>query len=259
MELLAPSHWRCVDFISDLHLQSSDRATFAAWAAYMQSTQADAVFILGDLFEVWVGDDALLAGSFEAECVSVLRSASQRLALCIMQGNRDFLMGPALMQACNATALPDPSVLIFGGHHWLLSHGDALCTDDLEYQAFRTQVRNATWQADFLQKPLPERQAIAQGIRTASENRKREHTEYADVDTQAALRWLHAAQSTHLIHGHTHQPAHHALDAQHSRTVLSDWDMRATAPRAEVLRLALGGDGTTLARIPAHAIAKLPD
>lgn len=258
MELLAPSPWRCVDFISDLHLQDTDRSTFAAWVDYMQSTPADAVFILGDLFEVWVGDDALLPGSFEAECVSVLRSAGQRLALFIMQGNRDFLMGPTLMQASNATALPDPSVLTFGNQRWLLSHGDALCAGDLEYQAFRTQVRSATWQSDFLQKPLPERQAIAQGIRSASESRKREQTEYADVDTQAALRWLHTAQSTHLIHGHTHQPAEHALDARHRRTVLSDWDLCVAAPRAEVLRLALGEDGLTLVRIPPNAIARRP-
>lgn len=258
MELQAPSHWRCVDFISDLHLQSTDQATFATWAGYMQSTQADAVFILGDLFEVWVGDDALLPGSFEAECVSVLCSAGQRLALYIMQGNRDFLMGATLMQACHASALPDPCVLTFSGQRWLLSHGDALCTDDLEYQTFRVQVRHADWQQSFLQKPLQERQAIARGIRHASETRKQGHSSYADVDTFAALELLHDKDCKHLIHGHTHQPARHALDGQHTRTVLSDWDTGAIAPRAEVLRLTQDGGQYRLERIPVAATADFP-
>ena len=161
MEIKAPPQWQYVDFISDLHLQAADRSTFSAWVGYMQTTRAEAVFILGDLFEVWVGDDAaLVPGSFEAECVSVLRHAGERLALFIMQGNRDFLMGPALMQACHATALPDPNVLDFAGERWLLSHGDALCVDDLDYQAFRQQVRGADWQQQFLSRPLAERQDI---------------------------------------------------------------------------------------------------
>lgn len=258
MELLAPSHWCCVDFISDLHLQAADPATFSTWAAYMQSTPAQAVFILGDLFEVWVGDDALLPGSFEAECASVLRTAGERLALHIMQGNRDFLMGATLMQACRATALPDPTVLAFSGKRWLLSHGDALCVDDHPYQAFRQQVRQAAWQQDFLRKPLMERQTIARGIRQASESRKQEGSVYADVDTQAALTWMQNLQCSHLIHGHTHQPAQHVLDNAHTRTVLSDWDLVATPPRAEVLRLIRDGETHHLDRIRLAATAGSP-
>lgn len=258
MELHAPSRWRCVDFISDLHLQAADAATFGAWAAYMQSTPAQAVFILGDLFEVWVGDDALLPGSFEAKCASVLRAAGERLALHIMQGNRDFLMGPALMQACAATALPDPTVLAFEDQRWLLSHGDALCLDDHAYLAFRQQVRQGAWQQDFLAKPLHQRQAIARGIRHASETRKHENTAYADVDTEAAITLLHASGCSRLLHGHTHKPAQHTLDATHTRTVLSDWDMRAPMPRAEVLRLSLGGETFRLERISLVATAGFP-
>lgn len=258
MELLAPSHWQCADFISDLHLQATDPSTFSAWADYMQSTQADAVFILGDLFEVWVGDDAATqADSFEAACVAVLRQAGQRLKLYIMQGNRDFLMGPALMQACHASALPDPSVLSFGGQRWLLSHGDAMCVDDLDYQLFRQQVRSAAWQATFLAKPLLERQAIARGIRQASASRKLETSEYADVDTAAALACLRANQAQHLLHGHTHKPGQQVLAPGMVRTVLSDWDAGATPPRAEVIRLLVYANrNATLSRLPAASIAR---
>ena len=261
MELQAPSHWQRAEFISDLHLQAADRATFAAWAAYMQSTQADALFILGDLFEVWVGDDAaMVADSFEAECVAVLRQTGQRLVLFIMQGNRDFLMGPALMQACCATALPDPSVLTFAGQRWLLSHGDALCVDDLDYQAFREQVRSTQWQTAFLAKPLAERQSIALGIRQASAARKQDASVYADVDSTAALALLAHHQAQHLLHGHTHKPAQHPLGPHAMRTVLSDWDVNALPVRAEVLRLSASTHAAAvLERLPLAPIANPAD
>jgi UDP-2,3-diacylglucosamine hydrolase len=247
MELQAPSHWQCVEFISDLHLQAADRPTFAAWTDYMQSTQADALFILGDLFEVWVGDDAAqVAGSFEAECVAVLRHTGARLPLFIMQGNRDFLMGPALMQACHASALPDPTLLAFADQRWVLCHGDALCLDDVDYQAFRQQVRSAAWQNSFLAKPLAERQAIALGIRQASAARKQDATVYADVDSTAALALLSSYRAQHLLHGHTHQPAQHRLAPDALRTVLSDWDVKACPPRAEVLRIRRSAQGAAL-------------
>jgi UDP-2,3-diacylglucosamine hydrolase len=223
----------------------------------MRTATADAVVILGDLFEVWVGDDAVRAGSFEAECVAVLRDVGQRLSLYIMQGNRDFLMGEALMGACHATLLPDPSVLTFGGQRWTLSHGDALCLDDTEYQAFRRRVRSPVWQADFLNKPLSERQAIAREMREASQSRQQGQALYADVDPPQALRCLATAHSRHLIHGHTHRPAEHALDALNRRTVLSDWDMQAAPPRAEILRLSLAGQTPHLNRIGAQAIANV--
>jgi UDP-2,3-diacylglucosamine hydrolase len=253
MELLAPSRWRCADFISDLHLQAADRATFTAWADYMRSTSVDAVFILGDLFEVWVGDDsALIAHSFEAECVAILRETSARLALYIMQGNRDFLMGPALMAQCQASALPDPTTLEFAGQRWLLSHGDALCVDDTEYQTFRREVRSATWQQAFLGQSLTQRQSIARGIRETSESRKQGSTVYADVDTAAALALLDTWQANHLLHGHTHKPGQHTLAAGRVRIVLSDWDINAVPPRAEVLRLSAQSDGTAAwRRLPA--------
>ena len=247
-ELVAPPSWRTVDFISDLHLNADEPATFAAFQHYLRGTPADAVFILGDLFEVWVGDDVVSTdfhrhpeASFENRCVSALSQAASQQALFFMQGNRDFLVGPALMALCGATLLNDPTVLTFAGQRWLLSHGDALCLDDTDYMQFRQQVRSAEWQSAFMAKPLTERQAIAGEIRRQSEARKQSSQDYADVDTAAARQWLEAAHAHTLIHGHTHKPALHDLGGGFSRVVLSDWDAKAVVPRADVLRLTASG------------------
>jgi UDP-2,3-diacylglucosamine hydrolase len=247
--LNAPAHWRSIDLISDLHLHPQDEATFLAWQQYLDTTPADAVLMLGDVFEVWVGDDAaLVAGSFEARCGAVLRAASQRTALYFMHGNRDFLVGEAFLTSCGMQFLADPCVLAFGGQRSLLTHGDALCLDDVDYMVFRAMVRTPQWQQEFLAKPLAERQTITRGLRAQSEARKASGVAYADVDAAAALAWLEAAKAQRLIHGHTHQPADHALRAAQAdaakptakteiRHVLSDWDLQAANPRAQVLRL----------------------
>ena len=244
--LQAPAAWATVDFISDLHLRAEEPITFDAWANYLHSTPADAVFLLGDVFEVWVGDDVLSEPSsqderFEARCAREMAAAAQRLALFFMHGNRDFLVGPALMTSCQATLLTDPTVLDFGGQRWLLSHGDALCLDDTEYLEFRRQVQQPAWRDAFLAKPLSEREAIARSLRTQSEARKHSGATYADVDNAAARQWLQAAGAHTLIHGHTHRPAAHDLGQGLQRVVLSDWDAAATPPRAEVLRLNASG------------------
>ncbi|WP_296447308.1 UDP-2,3-diacylglucosamine diphosphatase [Rhodoferax sp. UBA5149] len=249
--LQAPPDWRNVDFISDLHLQPSEAVTFSAWQKYMETTRADAVFILGDLFEVWVGDDVMddidvaadQTHGFEACCAQVLKAASQRLDIFFMHGNRDFLLGPAFAQASGMTLLGDPSVLDFGGQRWLLSHGDALCLLDTDYMQFRAQVRSAQWQQEFLAKPLAQRQLIARALRTQSETRKHSGVPYADLDFEATCDWLRTAQASTLIHGHTHKPANHDLSSGAAtglrRIVLSDWDAGATPPRAEVLRISM--------------------
>jgi UDP-2,3-diacylglucosamine hydrolase len=245
----ADPSWRVVDFISDLHLQASDSITFAAWQRYMQQTSADALFILGDLFEVWVGDDLITArddpqAQFAAQCQQVLRDAAGRMRVYFLHGNRDFLLGANCAEHCGMHLLSDPSVLAFNGQRWLVSHGDALCLDDTDYQQFRQLVRSPAWQADFLSKPLSERQQIARDLRQHSDARKGSGASYADVDRHAATEWLRAAQASTLIHGHTHRPADHVLDADsHAplrRLVLSDWDACAQPPRLEVLRLQLG-------------------
>ena len=240
-ELTAKPGWQSVDFISDLHLQASEPATFMAWQRYMQTTLADAVFILGDLFEVWVGDDVLKERGFDYQCAHVIEQTAARVPVFFMHGNRDFLVGPGWMAACNTTLLVDPTVLSFNQQRWLLSHGDALCLDDADYMQFRQQVRSADWQASFLAKPLTERQAIARGLRQQSEARKNAGATYADVDAQAARQWLEQANCPTLIHGHTHHPATHDLGHGLQRVVLSDWDMAAPTPRAEVLRLSAQG------------------
>jgi UDP-2,3-diacylglucosamine hydrolase len=242
----ADPSWRVVDFVSDLHLQASDRATFAAWQQYLQQTSADALFILGDLFEVWVGDDLITAdqdpqAQFAAQCQQVLQNAARRMCVYFLHGNRDFLLGATYAGHCGMQLLSDPSVLAFDGQRWLVSHGDALCLDDSDYQQFRCSVRNPAWQADFLSKPLSERQQIARGLRQRSDARKDSGASYADVDTQAASDWLRSAQASTLIHGHTHRPGDHVMDARNQpplrRLVLSDWDACAQPPRLEVLRL----------------------
>ena len=237
-ELFAPSHWHTVDFLADLHLHPGDLATWAAWQRYLDTTPADAVFMLGDLFEVWVGDDALAEpDSFEAQGAAVLHAAAQRRALFFMAGNRDFLLGSAFAQQCGLHILSDPTVLQWQQQRLLLSHGDALCLDDVAYQRFRAVARNRAWQQQFLAQPLAERRAQARHLRQESEAHKQSGTFYADVDAAAAIVWLEAAKAHTLIHGHTHRPAEHALAPHLSRIVLSDWDLAAQPARAQVLRL----------------------
>ena len=245
-EINAPAGWCTVDFISDLHLHASEPSTFDVWQHYLQRTPANAVFILGDLFEAWVGDDvvndtATNTTNFETRCADNLQAAGRRLALFFMHGNRDFLVGQALMTRCHARLLQDPCTLVFNAQRWLLSHGDALCLDDVPYQKFRQVVRSAQWQADFLAKPLAVRQTTARQMRLQSEASKHASATFADADTSMTLRWLAKARANTLIHGHTHQPADHALSGYQRRVVLSDWDAAATPPRAEVLRLSAGG------------------
>jgi UDP-2,3-diacylglucosamine hydrolase len=251
----APAHWQAVDFISDLHLQAADLATFDVWRQFLQrpaAQRADALCILGDLFEVWVGDDVLQAAgphSLQAEedhrfwrdCAAALRTYSQHTPVFFMHGNRDFLLGAQALSLCGMQALVDPTVLVFLGQRWLLSHGDALCLDDTDYMQFRAMVRQTAWQRDFLARPLDERETTARELRQQSQARKAhtagDPTLWADVDGPAARTWLERSGCTTLIHGHTHRPAHHDVGGGLQRVVLSDWDLNAQPPRAEVLRL----------------------
>ena len=236
-ELVAPPAWRGIDFISDLHLADDTPLGFVAWRDYMLHTNADAVFILGDLFEAWVGDDARHEG-FEARGAAVLTEAASRRSIAFMVGNRDFLLGDEMLAACGVLALSDPTVLSAFGERVLLSHGDAWCIADVDYQQFRRQVRDPAWQAQVLARPLAERRALARSIRSESARKAAEHRgEWFDVDTSTALRWMTAADTPTLVHGHTHRPATESLAPGFTRHVLSDWELdHGTAPRAQVLR-----------------------
>jgi UDP-2,3-diacylglucosamine hydrolase len=232
--MIAPSNWRMVDFLSDVHLDASEAATFNAWAHHLNTTPADALFILGDLFEVWIGDDT--QDPFHLQCMEVLRATVKRMPVFFMCGNRDFLVAKQWLQSTGVQGLQDSCVLELAEQKVLLSHGDALCIDDTDYMAFRQQVRSSAWQEAFLAKPLSERQQIAKDLRAKSKARQKKQTDYVDVDANTARAWLRENDCKLLIHGHTHLPDTHDLGNGLNRMVLSDWEALATPPRLEVLR-----------------------
>jgi UDP-2,3-diacylglucosamine hydrolase len=158
-----------------------------------------------------------------------------------MAGNRDFLVGAALLRDCGISALSDPTVLDAWGQRVLLTHGDALCLDDRPYQEFRAEVRSEAWRRAFLDRPLAQRAQIARGMRDASDGHKRSQVVWADVDPAAAVAWMHAAGARDMVHGHTHRPGSELIAPGFTRHVLSDWDCDAQPQRAQVLRLTRDG------------------
>jgi len=253
----APAQWRTIELLSDVHLQPEAPRTFDAWRQQMLGSDADAVLILGDLFEAWIGDDAREC-EFERACLDVLRETAAQRAVALMHGNRDFLLGAAALASCGAQALPDATVLHAFGRRTVLTHGDALCLADTEYQRFRALVRSPAWQAEVLKRPLAERRAMARQMRDASSAHGATRIEvdaatnplWADVEPAAALQLLDAAGSDTLVHGHTHRPGRSRLSPTAWRHVLSDWDCDDPAPRGNVLRL----DATGIRATPALAL-----
>jgi UDP-2,3-diacylglucosamine hydrolase len=242
-EIEADAAWRAIEFISDLHLSPQQPRTLAAWSDYLASSAADAIYILGDLFEVWIGDDARQPGRFEDQAAALLADAARRRTVGFMAGNRDFLVGAAMLRSCGVAALPDPTLLSAWGQRVLLTHGDALCISDTAYQAFRAQVRSVAWCREFLAQPLATRERLARQMRDASEANKRSRTplDWSDADPATALAWLDAAASRVMVHGHTHRPGSEWLAPGYERHVLSDWDCDAAPARAQVLRLTRDG------------------
>ena len=236
-ELQADAAWQAIDFISDLHLAEDTPRGFEAWATYLSHTPAGAVFILGDLFEAWVGDDSRFE-AFEARCAEVLKAAAAHRHIAFMVGNRDFLLGAEMLRACGVQALPDPVVLSAFGDRVLLTHGDAWCTADLDYQRLRAEVRSPAWQAAVLAQPLAQRRALAQQMRAQSELHHADPAgPWFDVDRATAVAYLKRANAQTLVHGHTHRPGDESLAPGFTRRVLSDWELdHAMTPRAEVLR-----------------------
>lgn len=244
----APTAWQRIDLISDVHLCDATPASLEALLQHLHHTPAQAILLLGDMFEAWVGDDAAFRqDSPEHALMQALAEASQGRWVGFLHGNRDFLVGPHLLGALGWHALDDPCVLSTAwGERFLLSHGDQLCTQDSDYQRFRAMVRSPDWQQAFLARPLTERREIARAIRQASmaNHQGADHTlDPTDdgVDLAAALALLRTHNCPVLIHGHTHRPQTQALSPNHWRHVLSDWDLDHPPLRSEVLCLTAKG------------------
>ncbi len=215
-------------FISDLHLAEERPATTERFARFLADVVpgADCLYILGDLFEYWVGDDGL-ALDFPARIAAMLRPAARAAPVYFMHGNRDFMVASRFCTETGIRLIPDPTVIDLYGERTLLMHGDTLCTGDHAYLAFRAQVRNPAWQAAALARPLEERIAIARGMRSESEGAKVGKVgAIMDVAPEAVEEAFAAAGCRLLIHGHTHRPArhdHHAGGRACVRWVLPDW------------------------------------
>lgn len=217
-------------FISDLHLCNSRPAITEQFISFLQTTacSAERLYILGDLFEYWAGDDDLEDIHHQTVVAAINKLAASGILIFFMHGNRDFLLADGFAQAAGMTILPDPTLLTLYGKSLLLSHGDALCTDDTDYQTFRQQVREPVWQKTFLNQPLSARKAQIEAMRARSEQEKSSKTEYImDVNADAVAGLIRDYDYPELfIHGHTHRPAqHHLIVDSHEivRYVLGDW------------------------------------
>ena len=230
-------------FISHLHLQASHPETCKAFFAFLQerAMAAQALYLLGDLFEYWAGDDDL-SDPFHQTIVQAIRAVVDAgVPVYWIAGNRDFLVGDAFAAATGVTLLAEPHVAEIGGQRVTLVHGDAECTQDSKYMAFRAQVRDPAWQAQFLAMPLAQRKAIIAGMREGSkEAHSTKSAEIMDVTPAAIDALFDSSGSDIIIHGHTHRPALHQ-DGARRRYVLPDWE-----PHAEPARggwIAIGADG----------------
>ncbi|MCQ3830591.1 UDP-2,3-diacylglucosamine diphosphatase [Microbulbifer elongatus] len=230
--------------ISDLHLDESRPNITRAFFDFLKgpAAGAEALYILGDFFEVWIGDDD--DAPLIEEVARQLRTYSDSgPSLYLMHGNRDFLMGEDFARRCGATLLPDPSLVELAGHPVLLMHGDSLCTRDQEYMTFRQQARNPLWQQGLLAKSLEERRQIAAQIRATSKSMNSLKAEdIMDVTPEEVVKVMESHNTQTLIHGHTHRPDRHALTANGQaaeRIVLGDWGALAWCIRADENGLSL--------------------
>ncbi|MEZ5613988.1 MAG: UDP-2,3-diacylglucosamine diphosphatase [Rhodocyclaceae bacterium] len=217
-------------FISDLHLCPSRPRTSRLFLDFLAgpARQARALYILGDLFEYWAGDDDLDDAFVAGHCKALGELSACGVRIFFMAGNRDFLAGDGFARAAGLTLLPEPAVIDLAGRPTLLLHGDTLCTDDAAYQTFRSEVRSPEWRRSFLALPLAQRKARIEALRRESEAQKRaKPLEIMDVNPAAVSRTLTFQRCARLIHGHTHRPAHHRFEIDGrpcERWVLPDWD-----------------------------------
>ena len=221
--------------ISDLHLEEARDDLTRAFLDFLgrEGPGARALYILGDLFNVWIGDDddrPLYAVVTQA----LKQQAGQGLAIYLLHGNRDFLLGKRFAAEAGATLLHEPHVLHHQGKHYLLLHGDVLCTRDTGYLQFRNLVRDPQWQHQFLAKPLAERRAFAEQARAQSNSmNSNKAADIMDVTPQEVLKMLDERNLDVMIHGHTHRPAVHELGGNRRRIVLGDWGSKVWFCRVE--------------------------
>jgi UDP-2,3-diacylglucosamine hydrolase len=217
-------------FVSDLHLDPERPAITELFGRFLddEARGADALYILGDLFEAWVGDDdPSTAGAFVADRLRAL--AASGVPVNFIRGNRDFLLGDDYAKRAGINILPDPAVVMLHGEPTLVLHGDLLCTDDTAYQQVRAQTRDPRWQGDFLAQPLAARLAFAQQARAASQARHGElkasglSETITDVAPDTVREWFKRYGIRRMIHGHTHRPAIHDEGDGNTRIVLGDW------------------------------------
>lgn len=231
-------------FIADLHLQASLPRTTQAFHDFLsqQASRAGYLYLLGDIFEYWAGDDDLDAPYHRAIIDALRRVSDGGVQIFWIAGNRDFLAGAAFAAAAGLTILNDPHVMHLAGCNITLTHGDAQCTDDTAYMAFRAQVRQPAWQQHFLAMPLTQRKAIIASLRQSSKEAGREKScDIMDVNA-AAIRSLYDRTGTQiLIHGHTHRPALHVDADGRLRYVLPDWEYDAEPARGGWISLTSDG------------------
>ena len=217
-----------VIFIADLHLAADRPDLIAAFIKFVkQSTaQCSDLYLLGDIFEAWIGDD-YLEPAMKPVVSALLQLSNRGCQLYLQQGNRDFLLGKTFAKSINATLLAESVVVALPATKALIMHGDQLCTDDIDYQKFRTMVRSPPWQQQFLAKTVTERLQIAAQLRAASKEHSRvKSSQITDVNSTAVIKAMDDADISLLIHGHTHRPACHEVTlakGRGRRMVLGDW------------------------------------
>jgi UDP-2,3-diacylglucosamine hydrolase len=235
-------------FASDLHLTAVESRAFDRWVEFCGRVAVDgqALYLLGDVFEAYIGDDddAPLVGAVAA---ALRRLADSGVELAFMHGNRDFLVGRGFAARCGARLLGDVELIERAGRRAALLHGDTLCTDDVEYQAVRRQLRDPAWQAHFLAQPLAARRAFAVQARAESAA----HTamaaaEIMDVNSGAVDALLAQTGADWIIHGHTHRPAVHELGGGRRRVVLGDWPRAPSWLRIDASAAELHFEGRSL-------------
>ncbi len=216
-------------FVSDLHLSAERPAIIALFLGFLraQAARAEALYILGDLFEYWIGDEAVEQEEFRPVVQGLRALTASGVPVSVLHGNRDFLLGEGFERTSGCRLLTEPARLGLYREPVLLMHGDLLCTDDLDYQKFRTTVRDPQWIQAFLARSLSEREAIVRGLRDMSRSAmSTKPAEIMDVNRAAVDDSLRRHGLRHLIHGHTHRPALHEFlldDRPARRTVLGDW------------------------------------